>query len=46
MTVVPYPEINVIVVTNPSKTALTDAVGFAAISMPGLYSVVFNLGFH
>ncbi len=46
ITVVPYPRINVIVDTYPSKTLLTGKVDLALMSTPGLSSVVFNFGFH
>ena len=46
ITVVPYPAINVMVDTYPSKTLLTGNVALALISIPGLSKVVFKRGFH
>ena len=46
ITVVPYPAINVMVDTYPSKTLLTGSVALALISIPGLSKVVFKRGFH
>ena len=46
ITVVPYPRINVIVVTIPPKTARISDPGFPLISIPGFSVVVFNFGFH